>query len=65
MWREELCRGFCRMDVEPSQHVPNSIRSQRQLIILKIVASATLRGYAGNEQFTVFSTEFQFFGHTG
>jgi hypothetical protein len=19
MWREELCRGFCRMDVEPSQ----------------------------------------------
>ena len=20
MWREELCRGFCRMDVEPSQH---------------------------------------------
>jgi AraC-like DNA-binding protein len=20
MWREELCRGFCRMDVEPSEH---------------------------------------------
>jgi AraC-like DNA-binding protein len=20
MWREELCRGFCRMDIEPSQH---------------------------------------------
>jgi AraC-like DNA-binding protein len=20
IWREELCRGFCRMDVEPSQH---------------------------------------------
>lgn len=20
MWREELCRGFCRMDIEPSEH---------------------------------------------
>src|SRR5262249_23934662 len=45
-----------------SSSTPADSRIDRQK---KILASATRRGYAGNGQLTVFSTPFQFFGHTG
>jgi AraC-like DNA-binding protein len=45
MWREELCRGFCRMDIEPSEH--DHIDCQTTYTSISSVALARPTGLSG------------------